>query len=178
MGLWAQFQHFSNSMYVCCKPHQLLIFHWITSPSATDWYTLSVWRRGITGPSFLLLSDCTTSTAPYRPHPVLCTVQSLCTNSFHHPYLLYIFKICIYKWLSILALYHVSMSILVYSMSNSCIITCIYIDSVIFSFLLNILSILSCLFLLFISHCLFCYCSILDIFWHCCDKQISQSAGH
>ena len=25
--------------------------------------------------SFLLLSDCTTSTAPYRPHPILCTVQ-------------------------------------------------------------------------------------------------------
>ena len=52
-------------------------------PKRIHWYTRSVWRRGITGPSSLLLSDCKTSTAPNRPHCALCN-----TNSIHNWFLI------------------------------------------------------------------------------------------
>ena len=62
-------------------PCRSLSQHWAAT-SATDWYTSSVWRWGIAGPSFLL-SDCATSTAPSIPHHELCN-----TNSIHNWFLI------------------------------------------------------------------------------------------
>ena len=73
-------------------PHTSLSQHW-AAPSATDWCIPSVWRRGIEGPSFLLLSDCITSTAPERPHSALCNTKLISglVWSFFSPHFLFVF---------------------------------------------------------------------------------------
>ena len=61
--------------WIGCRSCWTLSQHW-AAPSATDWHTPTVWRRGSAGPSSLLLSDCTTSTAPSRPHCALCNTNT------------------------------------------------------------------------------------------------------
>ena len=67
--------------------------------------------------SFLLLSDCTTSTAPYRPHSALCdtTILSIYSNThIDHLYcknslLLILYNImftCMYKYFLLLTFLH------------------------------------------------------------------------
>lgn len=53
----------SSHVTSCCN----FAFAFASAP-ATGCFTVSVWRSDITGPSFLWLFDCTTSTAPSRTH--------------------------------------------------------------------------------------------------------------
>ena len=95
----------------------------LAAPSATDWYTLSVWRRGIACPS----PSCCCQTVQPALLPVYLTLYSALFNMsvqnlfifLHylvnflntHIYILFRFQICVYRVAVNYALYHVNMYI-------------------------------------------------------------------